>query len=128
MCEPVCDGFILCLCSANSVNLVMFSWILLAPCLRLLSLFLGTASLVQSVNLSLSLIWMVSQACPALTNYWVYLYKGPFEVAEATPLHGLPERIESIETSSSKILNKEGSLPSQVDVPLFIALLKEEGC
>ena len=62
---------------------------------------------------------MVSQACPALTSSWVYLYKGPFEVADATSLHALPERVE--------ILNVEGGFPSQVDAPLIFTLLKQEG-
>ena len=62
---------------------------------------------------------MVSQACPALTSSWVYLYKGPFEVADTTSLHALPERVESLATSSSQILNVEGSFPSQVDALLI---------
>ena len=71
-------------------------------CLRLFSVFLATASLVPSENLSLSSILMMSQACLALTGSWVYLYKGPFEVLEVTSLHGLPERVESLETSLSQ--------------------------
>ena len=67
---------------------------------------------------------MVSQACPTLTSSWIYLYKGPFEVADTTSLHTLPERVESLATSSSQILNVEGSFPSQVYAPLIYCSLE----
>ena len=80
----------------------MYSWIEHPLCFKLDSLCLATAALVHSENLSLSLILIASQGFPKLTILWVYLCRGPFEVATATSLNVLPDNEESLDTSSSQ--------------------------
>ena len=96
-------------CSSKSVNCTMYSCILSVPCFSLFSLFLANASLIQSENPPLSLILIEYQVWPALTCSCVYLCNGSLDVAEATSLQVLPDKVESLQTSSSQFLNAQGS-------------------